>query len=740
MVGVLLGRHLGPLGAALACCAALALRRVFQETAPERLGPILCLIPASLGAIAPRPTSADLQAGARPVQLTARVVGRARAGFENDTARIELELVDAAGHPRGGLRGTLRGVDAALVAAPLPGDLIRGPAWLDDPARAARLDRPPHVTLDRRALVVTSGGGVDRHAEAVRRRLAQALLQHVPDRRNAALLCHLVLGQGPRLDPQLVQAHRETGLAHLLAVSGAHLSLLAAMLVRLSGPQLPGTRRVRRRRLALRVLLIGYAALTGFDPPVLRALIAWLILDLASVRGRRAGIVAALAAPALLTALCFPDSFLGPSFCLSYAAVLGLWATGGVDPEAPDAGWSLRRVFGASAWATLTTAPLTLLWFGQIAPWTLLGTPLLGPLVAAMLGLGLVTALLAFLLPDLAALLGVALDAMASTYCTAVSMLAELPGAPVHALAVPAPATLWATALLGALVVALGRTRRHLAWACALTCLPYFVPLHDAAHTSPPTLTLLDVGHGQAALLVAPDGARVVVDCGSARDGELAARAVERALPPGPRRIDLLVLSHGDADHHNGIEGLLGRVPVTAAVVPEHVRGTRLERLLRDAGVTVDWLAPGTRRSHCAGRIRIDAPAPAGDVRGRNDLSLWTRVDLDGTTVLLAGDAEAAGMDAMRELAGDAACCDLLVLPHHGRGPPEPFRRLVARLDPGGVLCSRGEEPRPALETASLAAGLAVWSTAESGDLRVVGGPAPRIEGTRPAPIPRRPR
>ena len=170
-------------------------------------------------------------------------------------------------------------------------------------------------------------------------------------------------------------------------MSGAHVSLLAGMLALL----LRGRAERRAPAVVLLVLVGLYGTITGLDPPVVRALVGFALLLLAQRHGRRLPITAALAAPGLATALLWPQDARSASFALSYAAVAGLALAPSLRRPA-GLGQRLWIAMAASGWATLTTAPLTLAWFGQLAPWTILATPLLGPLVALLLAGGLVLA------------------------------------------------------------------------------------------------------------------------------------------------------------------------------------------------------------------------------------------------------------------------------------------------------------------------------------------------------------
>ncbi|MBM4062505.1 MAG: hypothetical protein FJ265_15620, partial [Planctomycetes bacterium] len=516
----------------------------------------------------------------------------------------------------------------------LPGDRILGTVRL---AAAAVPGQAPALRAPAAALRVVPGGpSWTRSCAAAPRALERELQRLLPGERGA-LLATLALGRGTSTDKDLAAAHRATGLSHLLAVSGAHAAMLAWLLGLGAGRRAVQLAAGRARTLVALAVLFVYAGITGNEPPVLRTVVAFALGSLGTQLGRRTTLATALLAPALLTALTEPAALLGPSFGLSYAAVLGLAAAG------PPGQGFLRRWFWsplcASAWATLATAPLTLLWFGQVAPWTVLLTPLLAPLVALLLLGSLVAAVLGLVVPGAANLLALLLGPLADLYANAVQAADLLPFTPVHAPWVPPPWALLLAASAAALALLGWPDRRGLAAAAAALALVHFVPTVGPGQ---PRLALLAVGHGQAALAVLPDGARVAIDCGSIQQPERAARCL--AAASSVRSLDLLVITHADQDHHNGVSALLGRVPIRRAVLPEGLAGSATERALLAHGVAVQRLPGGAAATPLPG-LRVAAPALPAGARD-NDASLWVTVDLGGCRALLTGDAQRDGVAA----------------------------------------------------------------------------------------------
>ncbi|MEM7198942.1 MAG: ComEC/Rec2 family competence protein [Planctomycetota bacterium] len=690
--------RMGGLVAAAGVCTAVVGVTVWAR----RAGPLLVAVPAALGAITPPPAAV-----AWPPPGPVAIDGRVLAGVVRDprsaTARVRLA-------PTGGAPWFWCEVGGELPV--LPGDRVHGIARLGPQPHRRRADRPPVVRAQAGALHREAGGpSIARLADACRLRLQAELLARVPGT-SGLLLCHLVLGRGPPLPQDLVDAHRDSGLAHLLAVSGAHASMLGLLLglgYAHTARRSPAHSRGHRRFCA--AFLILYGLITGLEPPVLRAVVAFCAVAQLRARGRRATVTAALALPALLTALLVPDDLLSPSFCLSYAAVIGLALGGAFRAESWTGRW-LATPLRSSMWASLLTAPLTLVYFGQLAPWAVAGTPLLAPLVGLMLAGGIVVAILGLVLPVVADVGALPLGAATQVYGWAVGAFAALPGAPVLAHCQPPLGALLGLGLIGAAAIAARPRRSTVAALCVAWSTAHFAP----APAPPLGLTLLSVGHGQSALATLPGGVTVLVDCGSLGNPRRAARAAATALLPR-RRLDWLLITHADFDHVGSVPSLLRQVAIRHAVLPTEVAAGPAGRALRQSGTTVLSLRAGQRATPAPGILAF-RPA-AADAAGANDRGLWVRLSLEGFAVWLPGDAEEPGVAAwLRAVRQPNA--DVLVLPHHGRAHALAADLLRA-VRPRLALVSNRETTASAQAAVARQLGVAVLETGQTGDIVVRG-------------------
>lgn len=581
---------------------------------------------------------------------------------------------------------------------------------------------------------------------------------------SAPLLTALLLGRRGRLPRELADAFRATGLAHLLAVSGLHVALLAGAAALALGP-LPLPARCKPPLLA--GLLWCYAALTGLRPSVLRAAAmgSWLLG--ARAFGRPGGLGGALAWSAAAELAWRPEDLADAGFLLSYGAVGGL----GLAMPAARAldGW-LRRLprrlaslgaplrwmaagLGATAAASLGTAAPLLAIFGRLplgsAP---LNLPAL-PLGAALLAAGW----LQLLLPLPGAPFARAADGLALA-------LAELAGRAAAA----GPATLvWrpapGQALLLAAALALpfvprGRLRLRLALAGAAGLAAADLgPRLDRPRAV--ELLMLDVGQGDALLLRSPAGARWLVDAGWADPlgrGRDAGR--DRVLPLlerlAPEGLDGLVLSHPDQDHLGGAASVLAGLPVDTVWWNGEWRANRSQDALRallaaPGAPPLAQAPPGRTLAAEAGlRLRALGPPAPGFLPAGNERSVVLRVEAGPRTALLTADAGHPAEAWLLTGWGVALRSELLKLGHHGSAHSSSAAFLDG-VAPSLAWISAGAgnrygHPTPAVLEACAERGLPVQRTDLAGAAWLRAGrqgwePVRRLPWCRPAGLRRGP-
>jgi len=645
-----------------------------------------------------------------------RVPARLRSWSEVD-ARVPVELQTPQPGERWRQRLRLRRPEAPRN----PGgrDATRGLARRGIAATANRA----HPGLAVR--VGPDGEGVRRRLHRERRRRAERLSAAGP---GGPLLAALGFGERAALTEPVREAFTHLGLAHLLAVSGLHLALVAvasfglarAVLVRVPG--LAARRDPRRAASAVAFVVAAfYAVVSGFAIPVERALVLLAAAGLALALRRPRGRAAPLALAALVLLARAPHALFEAGFQLSFAATAALLfsrsepagRSAAVGP--PPSGLLRRSVAGfgrsldglvrTSASALLATGPIVAFHFGAGPPIGLLANLLAIPATAAvLLPAAGVAALAAGSDAPWAGAVIAAAEEVARAALAAVSAVAE--GLPPGSLGVGRVASAPALGLaagLALLGVRCRGTRARVALLMLQAAWLAWVPPPSLA-PAPPRVVALDVGQGDAIVVQGRRGV-LAVDAGRRLPSgqDLGARVVAPALAAlGVGRIDRVAVTHADLDHRGGVPALLERFRVGALWLP---RGAA------DDPAFADLRAEAARRGvPILERGRGDRPERLGDLRveflwpprasasaTRNERSLVLRVVHDtGGTVLLPGDV---GEPSERTLlaGGAVIAADVLLLPHHGSRTSSSAAFLAA-VGPRLALVSapcRGRFPLP---------------------------------------------
>ena len=578
---------------------------------------------------------------------------------------------------------------------------------------------------------------------ATRAVLASAIYRLVPDP-EGAVVAGIVLGERAAIGRDLADAFARSGTAHLLAVSGFNMTLVAgAVALGLRG-RLP----LKAVALATAVALGGYALLVGPSPSVLRAGVMALVASLGLALGRPSLSANALClCVAVLTAI-DPGIATAIGFQLSVAATAGLITLQVPLSQRLDRLPSVvREGLATTLAASLPTVPLIAAAFGRISLVSPAANLIAVPLFAPLLALGMTTATVAAVSEDAARPLGLASYAVATLLRRVVELAAALPGASAELPRGPLSGSAVALAALAVVLarghlVALARRAvpgplprprlplslpsrrvRRAALACAATTIIVVASL-AAFRSHPSRLRALDVGQGDAFLLEHA-GLVVLID-GGPDPGRLLA-LLGGSLAPWQRRIDALVMTHAHTDHGAGLLAVFGRYDVGVAIEPRGLEDVPLSRLWAErasrAGVPRQALGAGERVR--IGGIEITALAPNEDPRVEYRC-LVLRVRFAGVTALFTGDATDP---ALADLLLDppALRSDVYIPPHHGADTPHAAA-LVAAVRPRVALLSVGASNRyghPTPSALAALAGVATYRTDRHGTVEVA------VDGSR---------
>jgi competence protein ComEC len=511
--------------------------------------------------------------------------------------------------------------------------------------------------------------------ERWRQRVRDAIDAQVSDARAAGVLAALAVGDQSAIDRDDWDLFRRTGIAHLVSISGLHVTMFAwcagALVGRLWRRSVRAMWWLPAPNAALWggvVAAAGYAVLSGWGVPAQRTV--WMLVTVAALRSaalRWPWPLVLLAAASVVTLL-DPWALQQPGFWLSFMAVGLLMVSSpsghrrdSADPLTPAL--RLRRVIGeglrTQLIATIGLAPLTLVFFQQIS--------LVG-FAANLIAIPLVTLVITPL-----ALLGTLVPVLWTVGAWCVAMLVGFLGWLAQA-----PAAVWSvgvapwwaqlSALLGAALLVM-----PLPWRVRLSALPLVLPLllppRDLPGPGQFELVAADVGQGTA-VIVRTRSHVLLYDIGPRYSPQ--SDAGQRVLLPllrarGDERIDRLILSHRDTDHIGGAPALLAQWPVgdlLSSLEPQHP--LLLEAQQR--AVSTPRCEAGQRWEWDGVRFEVLHPTPEvyEAALKPNTLSCVLRVQGTGMSALLTGDIERDQEIRLLREHTEALRADVLLVPHHG--------------------------------------------------------------------------
>ena len=726
---------------------------------------------ASLGGSAQRTAShpslldwydADGETG--PARL--RGVLRADAAPGASSVGLVLDVVQANERPvRGGVRVSVAGALAASAA----GEWRAGRTISVQSSLHTPLDyRDPGVPSDRERLAgqgivllgsvksaalvtdVTRGTRLAEAAAALRARIRTASTRTVGQwsPSSSAVVTAILIGDRNALDPEDERRLQEAGTYHVIAISGGNIALLTGLLLLCGRAARLPPRATAFASIAL-LGFYGYAA--GLAPSVMRATIAGILFLAGRASDHRGAILNAVAVAAAFAAIVDPLTLLDPGFALSFGATFAIIVAASrvqLRPETPTkpptrTRWrtilhtrlSAAAMLGAATiCAELALAPIGARVFNRLS---------LAGLVLNFAAIPLMSVI------QVAGMAAVALDVLSTTLAAGAGGIAHIATvalltsarlvdvAPWLVLDLPPPG--WSIvagwyAGWGGLLFARRRSHRAAAAVVALTATALMIAAPRALRATnitaaPPgwmRVVFIDVGQGDATLVLLPGMDPMLIDAGGVPGTtfDLGRRVTLPAVWAfGARRLQALVLTHGDPDHIGGAPAILRALSPReiwdGVPVPAHEPLQRLHELA--ARARIRWIERRTGETFNAGTsIRVLNPPPPTWQRRRvrNDDSVVLEFRLGDVAFVLPGDITAAVEPEVAAAFADAPFV-ITKAPHHGSAGSSSAA-LVAALHPGAVVFSAGARnpfghPAPLVVDRYRTAGATLFSTADDG-------------------------
>ena len=540
---------------------------------------------------------------------------------------------------------------------------------------------------------ITQGDPMALRYLAVRLRNATLqMIDRVFPEDTAAFAKSLLLGDDSQMAYETLSAFSLTGVRHIIAVSGLHVSIFLSMVCIVTKK-----RPVLTAIIGMPVLFL-FSAMVGFTPSIIRACVMQALLWLSLCIDREYDAPTAISFAALVVLLQNPWAASSVSFQLSFGSVAGILLFAG-----PIQGYLQKLLGNKSKWkicrflcasvsvslsANVLIVPMMAYYFGAVS---LIGifanllvlwvVPVVFGGILLSCGMGTVWLYGACIIAQLVS--------VPIRYIVGITeLLSKIPLAAVYTQSKAVGAWILLSYFMG--VILMLRKGKNIKWLadgcgfvlCVALLVSFLLPLGDNYR-----MTVLDVGQGQCILLQS-DGKTFMVDCGGDSGESVADLAVQTLYSQGITRLDGLVLTHYDEDHAGGAEYLLKRMKVETLFLPKQQDDVQWEAALTAAAsgkvVTVD-----KDMLLSFGQTRLSVFS-SQDLQSSNESSLCVLFQRENCDILITGDRSTTG-ELLLLQTGRIPDLDILVAGHHG-SESSTGEFLLKSTKPETVIISVGAD------------------------------------------------
>lgn len=622
--------------------------------------------------------------------------------------------------------------------------------------RRRRLHARVQVDSQDQVVLLSKGsGGLNRPIASLAARSRDLLLRHTSPS-TGPLAVALVIGQRDFVDRDTRDLLLVTGTAHLLSVSGLHLAIIVVLAS--WSAVIFGSHSFLRIAWVVLVCLL-YTAITGGRPPVMRAWVLVAMLMMAFWIRRPNQPINTLSLAALALIVINPKFVFSIGVQLSFLAVATLLLCGGRrSGAAPAVEQAIERqqriealiestrskpvfylryglhLVAQLAWfsACVMAISLPLVWqqFHVVSPVSVLTNVVLGPFLFVALAAGVITVLCGCLLDWLAILPGYVCEFSLRAMRWLIESAAAIPWGHFW---LPAPPTWWVGIFYAVIAATLLLPRGRAASSIRYGWIACWLVIALLLATSAPEMeagsleaTFIDVGHGTCAVIRFAEDNVWLYDCGRLGNVNGSSRDIDVTLwSLGVTDLQGVFLSHADADHFNALPGVLRRFSVGEIITPPGMLDEpepalqKVREAIKRSGAVVRELASGAELN-CSGHTVSVLHPPAERLAGSDNAnSLVLRIDCGGKTLLLPGDLEPPGTQALI-VAPRPPPGGVLMAPHHGSLRMDAST-VLEWSRPAETVVSGGQRARrPEVEQMLSTSGSGVYVTSELGAIRVI--------------------
>lgn len=506
-------------------------------------------------------------------------------------------------------------------------------------------------------------------------RKGQNIFRQCLSEKNAGLMSAMLLGNSGELDSQLRKQFQRNGIAHILAISALHISIIGSTLYKM-------LRKIGatywNAGLFVILLLLMYGWMTGFSGSTIRAVIMFVLALVGDILGRTYDMLTAIGVSCLCILVENPYRLFDAGFLLSFGAVISLGVIVPIFQELIEPmkkgriRWYLANSLLAGIVLQVTTGPIIIYFYYDYPIYSVLLNLMVVPLMTPVVILGFIGLFTYSIFPLLAEVVFVPCEWILNLFTVLCSGAEQLPGAIWHVGAI----SLWEIVFYYGVLFVIGLCIKHRQLIKGMTLMFLYILVLIGCTDRKLKITILDVGQGDCILMETPEKQHILIDGGSSSRSRIGEYIITPAVKYyGSDCLDYVFISHVDQDHVNGIEELMelmneGGIQIRRLVVPElALYDEQFQELIlkaQEAGIQVCYFACGKQLN--TGTVEITCLHPNEIGVSENNTSMVLSVTYESFDMLFTGDLETAGEKQMLMEYGESmpAYYDVLKVGHHG--------------------------------------------------------------------------
>ncbi len=559
--------------------------------------------------------------------------------------------------------------------------------------------------------------------------------QEILPPKNAGILSAMILGEMSLLEPKVKDLYQQSGISHILAISGLHVSLLGLSIYQF----------LRRIRLPVFLtggisisVIISYGILTNFSVSTNRAVVMMIILIAAGFIGRTYDLLSATAFSALIILIQSPLQCRNAGFLLSFGAITGIALMNPVVSELFPLKNKLWDGLKSSIGIQIITLPIILYFFYEFPTYSVIINMIILPTSSIIILLSILAGILGCISLPLGTFAIGGVHYLLNFY----EWVCRTGGrVPWNTFLIGRP-DIWVITAYYSIILLLIGCHLKINRKISVLLLSFLVIIFNKSQNVGLKVTFLDVGQGDGIFIMTPEGTTYLIDGGSTDVSKVGRYRLEPYLKVnGVGILDYAIVTHADSDHISGLKELMeemengipgrntvmykGNIIIRNLILPAVTQKDEayqeLVLLALSKGIEVLYIQKGDTIEE--GELKFTCLHPASDYNftSRNAYSTVLGVSFKEFDLLLTGDLEADGEDmVLKELKALAVTdYDVLKVAHHGskNSTYEEFLELI-KPEFSVISCGKNNSyrhPAPELLERLQKAGSHIKITYESG-------------------------